>query len=472
MSARRQLWRWRPGAAAPVIAAGLLGLLGLLAPAPAGAASSSGSISVGLLFAGGERITSAAEIPFTARGSVGVTFHGDPSAGCATVGGCGYRGTIIAPVPRSGTLYVATVRRGRRSDVQVNLIDDHGPNGSPQITAIVDRALPGGGAARCSDAVSVQDPVYDSPDRAGRVTLSLFGDDSHLLATRCAGPSSAGLAAVAPAVTLSAAVLRRGRRTLNLTTTKPFMADGYTGTLTSSVILSLGSPSRDDLSGTSSAPEGFKLVRTRLVSEPLTVTGARGRLQAAVSGSGAGECTLLDSCGLSETIAWSPAATHSQGQLVVTGPARLPRARFLAGLGLGRARRPLAANGDVGFIDPHPASVVATQAGATCRGATGRQGALLSLATAQRRLVVSLATTSLRSACPGPFLNFPQTVAVPVARGSVPLVKLRHRSFTVRLHAVPGVLADDGYRTRMSGTVSITVRRGRLSQRIYRWPAD
>jgi hypothetical protein len=87
-----------------------------------------------------------------------------------------------------------------------------------------------------------------------------------------------------------------------------------------------------------------------------------------------------------------------------------------------------------------------------------------------RRLAASLYSAgSLRGACPGPFLGG-LTYGATLATGSLPVSALGTRTVTLRLHAGRS-LSDDGYTIRTSGTLTVTLRRGAITQRILEQPS-
>jgi hypothetical protein len=466
-----------------LVAASLLGLpaAGVGATATRSAAvsaadaSSIGSSSTIVFGAGGGRVVSQLAIPFRATGGLTVTFHGDPAAGCLAAGDCADSGTIFAPIPASGMVIVLALASHRRTSEQALAFPNPSFNSGPYTTSVVNRARPGTDPGRCTDATSSTGSLAVTVHRA-RVSVRLLTPGSHLLATRCAGPTDAGLAPVAPQVELSVGALRAGRRTVDLSGTRPFTSGGYAGTLSSTIVLHLGIPRRQRLNSGGQFPPGIPVVRERIVQARLTLTRVTGSLRADVTGAAAPVCQPLDSCGLQETVALPAAATGAAGSLFVQARASSPLAAQRAALGLAgppaaaRAARTLPVNGGVSFTDPGPVLVTATQDGTTCHGRGGPAQEDVQLAARSGRLIATLESLDLsRSGCPGPLLGSGSD-PIMLATGSVPLGALGHRTIPLRLRAATAPVADDGYVIRLAGTATFTLRRGRVSQTVLRAP--
>lgn len=425
-------------------------LLAVVASASASASASAATSSVGSVYAisGGGKVLSLTQVDFTATGAITVSFHGDSAAGCAARGVCAYRGTIVAPAPSPGSLTVIRVRLGHRVRTQTTIfggLSGPGGPGGPVTTAQVDRALAGEGVARCADAVTPSGLLGDGSIRRGAFTLRLLSAGTPLLATRCAGPTDGALAPFSPRITLPLGPVLRGRKELDLSATHSFSAEGFAGTVSSTVVLHLGAPSHQAGAGRGQFPPGVRLVRTRIVTERLRVTRVTGRLQARAAGvADPAVCSLLDSCGLAESITLAPTPPRSaQGELFVSAPARLPYARFLGALGLVPGRGSPTAAGGAGWTDSSRAAVAASQDGAGCHATGPSAQDFLSLRSTGGRLTATFGTNdSVRAACPGPFLGG-QTGSGELAIGSVPLSALRRRTFTIHLGPAPPI-TDDG----------------------------
>jgi len=89
-----------------------------------------------------------------------------------------------------------------------------------------------------------------------------------------------------------------------------------------------------------------------------------------------------------------------------------------------------------------------------------------SLSPSGDRLAGSAGASDLRTRCPGPMIGGQASVWSATARAS----GLRHRVFTIQL-GPRGPLAEDGYVISPGGHLSVTVRRGRVSQSTSMAPA-
>jgi hypothetical protein len=423
----------------------------------------------------GGRLISQTDIPFTETGGLTVSFAGSEAAGCAARGVCPYSGRIETS-SSGGDLLISKLRIHHRIAYQLVAVNLSGLSIGPTAAAQVVRSLPGGGVARCADLIQGQELTTASPISPDP-TFRLLDSTTDLVATRCAGPTDAGINAAVPQAKIPIAVLERGRMSLPFTGTARFSAGGFAGTVSSTIVVKLGPPRRQqDSSGSSGQSSGsffgprVKRVRYRTASETLKLLRVRGRIDATVSGvANPTICSLLDSCGLVGTIALQPRPATGSAALFVSGRARIPDRRFLAGLGLDRASRPLGATGVIAWQDPGQAAVRLTQGSQTCNAATPYGGSVVNVQSVGQRFALALATQSpLRSECPGPFFNTAEGGTV-LATASVPRSVFGRRTFSIRLHA-GGDLTDDGYVMRLRGSLTLTLRRGRLSQRIDRAP--
>jgi hypothetical protein len=416
-------------------------------------------------------ILSETQVPLRETGSLTVNFAGAQSAGCATHGVCPYGGRIDV-FPTSGSLLIFKVRRHHHVTYELTgLGGESGFDVTPTATARVDRALSGGGVARCTDSVSSLG--LDLPFVGGASpNIQVLGANTELLATRCAGPTDGDVAAAVPHRALAAAVAERGETSLDLSGNAQFAGGGFVGTVSSTIVVRLGRAQHLPIAGGSGDgfPRGIKLVKVRSVDEALTLTHASGEIDAEVSGVADGPvCSLLDSCGLTGTVALKPRAADDQGTLDVTAPARLPKREFLAALGRAGGRRAGGFTGDVPWQDTSRPVVRVSQDGNTCSASAPPGNLALEIDGDRASFLITLMSyTSLRSECPGPFLNNTDTGDT-LAQGIVPRSLFGHRNITVRLHSV-GELTDDGYVIRPRGALTIRLRAGRITQHLGKLP--
>jgi hypothetical protein len=446
----------------------------LAAVVPAGVQAASGATGSGnggsfilLGTPGSGKVIRDTTVPFTAMGALTVTFHGDPAAGCAPRGDCGYSGTSSWSAAPGGQLSVLKIRSGHRLHYVVSAVDFGGAFGpSTPTAASVTRTSATGASGRCVDAGSAN--TYTSLASSGHrtVTFQLLQRGGTQLTTRCAGPTNGDLAAFSPRVTIPVATALHGKRTVDLRTSRSFTADGYTGVIDSTVVLRLGKPSVQKQSSTK-FPKFVKTRLNRIVTESLNVTRVSGGLQAGVTGVANAEvCAVLDACAATGTISLALGSSHGFGSLFTVGPASKPKSVYLGALGLGRptTRHPPTVYGSLD-AGAGSASETVTQASGTCHGSTRLQDSYVVLGVRGTRIETSYQSfSSLRDECPGPSL-LGKTLAV----GSAPRAILRQRTFTLHLKAA-GPITDDGYVIRLSGGLSITVRRGAVHQQVQRQP--
>ena len=422
-----------------------------LLPAPLALAQSSG---VSFVIGGGGRVVAQRNYDLTVSGDVRVTFRGDPGAGCAAHGVCGYSGTAIwKPAARANAALVV-IRSGHRLIYYglTAFTNTLGVAGE-----IVHHGVPEASAGGCADASTPEDPLTITT-RGNK--LRLAPDVS--ITSRCAGPLGADLAAVAPGATVSAGAFTHPRLRVDLSGTRTFTVHGFTGTVASTIIIT-GRRQRNQTNG-STPPPGHRH-RIRLVTESLTVVHASGMMQTLITGTRDGTvCSLLDSCGAQGTISWPFVPKSASGQLYATGPATLPLKAYRIALGIepGRADRRIGVFGGVDWDEGGRVHESISQAGASCNDTTPAVNGGVELSIVAGALRASYGTsTDGRTRCPGPELN--QSGSTPLS-GTMAL-KRTHGQFSLHL-AGRASHTDDGYELRQSGSLTLTLRRGRITQRI------
>ncbi len=393
----------------------------------------------------------------TVSGEVRIVFHGDPAAGCAARGLCEYSGTAIwKPGPSvSATFFL--IRQGhalQSSGFTFFNEDIAGLEGE-----IVHRSVPGAAAAECADASAPED-LLSVTGHGTSVTLA----PDVTVAGRCAGPLAGDLSPAVPRVTLATRTLRRRRIRLDLSGTRTFAAHGLSGTVNSTIIVT----GRKLRSNTQSSTPSPGTHRIRIVSESLTIVRGSGSMSALIAGAqDMNVCSLLDSCGARGEITWKIAPSHIKGDIWASGPASLPLKAYRVALGLlpGRPDRHIFVLGDLGWSDHQTLHESLTQAGAVCNDSAPVAGGSVQLAVAGGALHASYAAdTDGRTRCPGPVLD---ASLDPQLAGTIALSRVR-RQFLVHLGGGSSV-ADDGYTARQSGSLTLTLRRGRVTQRIERY---
>lgn len=447
----------RPGGRWAALAAALLALVGVVAGAQAQGVNSGGFVLFGIP---GVKTVSEINIPVTVDGELTVAFHGDAGTGCAAAGLCGYSGTIVAR-PGSGALSVTTYRRRGRVGHLVELAF------APVLTgyttaALVQRSSPGGQGGTCEDAQTASfGTAPTQPVHGNSVTVTLLGAGGSLLATRCAGPLDSDLQSAVPTATMPLRTLERGGVTVDLSGTRPFAAHGYAGTITSSVVLKLGKPQKSP--SQTSFPPGVKTAQIRTVTEKLSVDRMDGDLRAAVSGTADPiVCRLLDTCGLSGTLGLAPAVREVSAEAIAMGPASRPYDDFLTALGLRSGPRPRGIAAVLFVVWGGQVTANLTQSGGSCSD-TAPDGGIavdLSVSAANGKLAgVAASSDSWRTRCPGPSF---ENAGSPFTASASPGALSRAR---IKIEVHPGApFGDDGYVVSPSGSLSVVLRRGRISQ--------
>ncbi len=439
-------------------------LTALLVAAVPARAQNGGSL---VLFGGvpGGTVLSSTSIQASATGELVVSFHGDPATGCAAAGLCGYSGTVIVR-PDSADIELIKYRRGRAVTYEASMILDLA-FGQGSTLARVERAVVGASPGVCADAEQ-QASTTALTIKRGLVTLAPLQPGGTLLATRCAGPLDRDLVGAGPSITVPLRSLLRGRMRLQLDGVHTFAAHGFAGTVSSTIALRLQRPESQTGSG-SGLPPGFETQRIRAVTEHLSLLRARGSLMALLRGTtDPAECVLLDSCALQGTLTVSPSPYAVDASLSATGPANRPSRDFLAALGLTRGGNPrgIQTFGDINWSDTGTVVTRLTQPGA-CADSGALGGGFVVLQVQGATALASYGPLAPpRTRCPGPVISSSEALAV----GRLPLRGLARHVFTIALGAAPS-LHDDGYSATLRGHLSLTLRRGHLSQRFSTQPA-
>lgn len=447
------------------IAALLCSLLGL--PSAAGAQDLLGASS-------GNGISSV-ELKANLQGEVSVAFHGDPASGCAALAGCGYRGVITWTPNGGGAVELDRYEQGGRVHLDASILLGLNAAGTGSLTASDVQRLAGGQpVGLCGDEQNA--PTFiDGTANGGAIRFTL---DDELSPTRCAGPLPSDLTGAAPSVTISTHALERGHVRLDFRSERSFAGHGFAGTLTSTVVVTVGAGERQAPPPASalSLPGGTKPMR--VVTERVSISRLSGSLSATVTGtSDTDVCVLLDSCGLAGTLTIAPKPSAPLGELVATGPASRPERDFLTALGLSSAGRSagIGVTGEVLWSDAGTVAAALAQPSGTCsdRAPIGLGAATFEFT---RRSVkigylaggpeTPVGQSALRTRCPGPI--YPETGSL--AYASVPRSRLAKRTFTVRLRGT-WAFEDQGYDASLHGVLTFRFRRGQISQQIENVPS-
>lgn len=447
----------------------LVGALACFAPAPASAASAQ---LQSVAFGGPPSVQTA--IPVRISGQLTVQFHGDPAAGCARWGVCGYGGTVTWRPPSRGVVEINRTL-GRHPLTTVGFLAAieaaQLPGGVTTADVALDATPPVPGS-HCVDAAATGQ-VTEFPVRRGRVVVSLAGATPTLLQTRCAGPRDADVVPELPAPSLALAALRRGRTTVSLEASRALHAHGFTGSIDSTLVLRLAAPGRPSSTSTPSPPSGRGVHRVREID-----VGYRATISGTVSEvvRGAGNplmCGPLGACGTTGTITLAPRARADHAALSAEELVTRPRGRLLAAVGLA----PGTAAGVTGFgvVDWRSGGSITadlTQGPNRCHDAAVLGAGSLLLVSSQGRLRLSyfpgpfLGVLAGATRCPGPLSS--QSMAT--AAGSVALGSLRRRTVQIRLDT--GFSAPDaGYAVRFVPHLVVTLTRLRVRTTVVTLPA-
>ncbi len=186
--------------------------------------------------------------PIFATGEIVVRFHPDP-AGCAQLDHCAFSGTTIYRLT-DGDLTVTSYQlhghRARSIALELGLA---GPVSSGDVAYTrVSRALAGQPTTVCADELPAGGLLAAHP-MGSRVRFDLAGA---LPQPRCAGPLPSDLSGALPRLSL-AIPTQRGMR-VTLSSTRPFAAAGFAGTVSSTLALRLGRSTTTTLSRTGLPP--------------------------------------------------------------------------------------------------------------------------------------------------------------------------------------------------------------------------
>ena len=430
------------------------------------------STVVSLFFGGGSAAgpqpISATFVNASFGGSVVVSFHGDQATGCARQGLCGYSGVIVwrptnTPGSSDASLQIIKLRQHHRIFYDAQFSTSADPFSGSSVFSHTRRDVAVGTPGTCADA-STSDSDSTLRVRNGSVSIGILGGGSSIFASRCAGPLDTDLAGAMPVPSLPLSAALKGHRSVDLGGTHDFASGGFAGTVHSTLVLHLLGSQTNSVPGPGNTPHR-KAARLRVVSEPLRLVRSTGALSLAVHGTANPDvCSVLDSCGAHGAITLKPQPVSPQGALQAIGSARLPYRDFLAALGLSRRGRVrgISVTGFLAWDQGGTLTGTLTQS-SQCSwiGPLGSGMLLLS----PSRGVLSASYQPLGASerrCPGPEI---ESNADAIGSGKASLHELLTGPLTLRLHGI-GIFSDDGYTGRGSGSLSFTLKRGRLHQQL------
>jgi hypothetical protein len=425
-------------------------------------------------YGGGTQILSDLDLSACVTGRLTVTFAGDPAAGCATEGLCGYSGTVtFSPGTGDvGDLNIVTSRRHGRRSTSASL-SIGGPN-SPT-TSAVQRTVSGPTGTQttsCSDNTGsgheFEGAAFALPIAHGEATLDLDRTQPSILGSRCAGPLDVDLASVLPSRTVAIRTLERGDTGIDLTGGGHFAAHGLSGTVTSTLVLTLGRPQREKQGV--APPRPVRTTLTHVVTVEYRVAALTGDAVATVQSSATpAACGPFDACGLGGAITVLPGSV-AHGSVFLTAESSHDTARQLRATLRGAGERAGGLSG--AGLASVKGSVRAdlTQDGATCSDAVALRRFSIRIVRAGPHLAVSLAPAQsqaadpLRTRCPGPDLGSHR-----FSSGELPASVLSRPAFSVTLHGRP--FRDGSYRVTTRSALRLTLRRGATHVHAIRLPA-
>lgn len=397
-------------------------------------------------------------------GDITVSWHGDPTRGCAPAGVCDVSGSLTYR-PASADVY-GQVYNGRFHPEELYLTAD-----DPS-SIRVHRQTPAGAEGICLDR---QDNDFNLELRRQSKDRYRLGLDRQGLASdgfssgRCTGPVAQELASVFPSGTIDALALLHHSAVLDMRQREPFVAGPFVGELVSTVRSRLGraSTSSETVSGPFDSGRPHK-TRELALSLVYDVAQASGSLGTTFIGSGEPFCVPFDSCGVRGSTSYSLALPQGGTTLqvfasrILRGHERPTLRSALQDLRAGRLEL------QADFDEPdlalgHVTSSLTRLDGSTCAASgsqptvemkmqRGRAGAHFVLGPPDSRAV-----DTLRTDCPGPSESDVISES-PVASGDVPLSKLAGETARIRLRTSSS-FSSAAYQGTRSGEIDLQLAR-------------
>ncbi len=432
-----------------------------LAIAPVAMAANGGS-GFFVLFGGGPANSfplseSVRDISARVDGQLVVRFHGDPAAGCAARGLCGYSGTIIWTPAHSAAVEVDALRNRRGTGYSLDLEidqDNYLTNGGGTTTE--DTHV---GAVACADAAYTGSYVGFAV-KHGRARIDLADAEPSLFGTRCAGPLASDLASALPATSASLSSLIGGETTFSLSGRHRFASHGFAGTVASTLSVSLGRPGR------------WQRTRLKLSSQrqrEVTVSyhsTLAGELVAAVNGDAdEGLCGPLGACGVRGALSMQPAATGQAG-FTAAGSMKKSYATLLRALRSGVAPKGVSMYGFMTWRGGGRIAASLRGDGGVCSDSTGLGGSYAEVNLGHRKLTAQF---TIGDYSPD---RSPHPLSRPLRdagrAGNRPRLGVDHRPAHLDVRLGPGrPFAHDGYTGTWSSTLRVTLWHERIERHIF-----
>ncbi|HEX2086003.1 MAG TPA: hypothetical protein VHF89_10000 [Solirubrobacteraceae bacterium] len=427
---------------------GLLAVAAGSAVALAGAAPAAAQL---LAFADeGGRLLRVTDVPVRAAGSVVVDWGSDAA-----------RGTVTMRLPARGELsLIESLVGGRRAYTGYLSFGRALPFARTSGAARVRR-----GSALCADALAGL-PFAELENDRGRMELGLraLGEYGGLFGTRCAGPVFEDVERLLPVSRVPIRQLRRGRMRIRLAADAGFSAHGMTGTVRSTLSLTLGSPRTTDLTRTR-RPARRGRRGTLLVISGFRIVSVSGEVTGDLLGSADPvECAPLDSCGMAGTLRLAPRLREGDAYLTAVSPEGASRRALRAAVGLapGGARPGIFTFGAGSWEgDGTVETTVGRPDEPPCTDAATLHGGGLTFdvdGTSVRVAYDPGHEAPPRTRCPGPLLPATYDAAGPVAAATVPLSDFARRRVELRLTR-PATVQDDGWGFRTAPSLTVVLER-------------
>jgi hypothetical protein len=441
----------------------------LLAPPAAGAQSDAGGfVLIGL---GGATPVGQTQLPVAVSGSLSVEFEGTPQAGCDRHGLCGVSGTTLWDPGHSALLSLQHVVIGGKHKLIGGLLFEE----NSSVTK-VSRPGPGGTVGLCGDAGTADDLGSLDFQPGYSFSLRLTDATSDITASHCASPLQSDILKLLPVRPLRHALMRHGRGTIDLSTTRPFSSGGFSGVLRSTVKLRIGRPLHVRLPSFLRSVR-HKTVRYRVSRAHYRISRLDGRTTTTFGGlPEQALCLPLDTCGVSGTLSQSvPHASGSFDFSVLTRASR-PKLDSLKALGLSSRGNARGIHVDGGGFwvsgSATTTSAVTHNDGSTpCTDTVPVHGGFIGAGVRGRRLIVSYESDGFHTRCPGP-LQQDLLGEGAFASGSIPVSALGRRSITVRLTQTASI-ADPALAGSIQPELTLTLTRVKVDSKVikFREPA-
>jgi hypothetical protein len=409
-------------------------------------------------------------VPVSFGGHVVVEFHGDSATGCEARGLCGYTGTIQWTPAPGWQLQINRLLPGPGYSVSLQTSGglEEGPGDGGVTDADSQQQLSGVSppGSACADA-ALSGGQIALPLERGEVMVGLDDAFPSIVQTRCPGPLITDVASALPVAAARLRTLMNGGNSVDLRGRHRFAANGFAGTVDSTLTLRFGKPQHGELQ----LPPPGRETRYRILTAAYDVAFAGNSVDQISGDQAPGLCGPLGACGVAGTVSVQPGIGDGGAELEAEGPARLPYRDFLAALHLndgGRAPRSISVDGIL--LSRHGvATADLSRGGVSCTDSVQLSPEQMFLFVGRSRLEIeyqledSESGDVFRTRCPGPF--GPQGPVL--GTGGVSLSELARSRFALQLLGRPAAL-DDGYTEQLTTHLTLTFTRVSVTSRFVR----